>query len=247
MTHGTLYQWPAAAKFGRPVPKGKFYEHATIPAALKERFVGEVQRITWAYKLADSTIHLAGSDAVPEVQVFVIDAKGADVSDDVLAAIDKAVPYPLVFEITRMGGVVGDDGGVTDPEVREVRMVAANKTIGSAQNRVSAYFSTAWLPAETARAPLPAALDLAGLHGALLTPLMPVAVRRGEAVADAAARLKAVEKVEREIKALERKLRSERQLNRKIELRRQLKGREAALAELTAPVASTAPAMETKE
>ena len=34
---------------------------ATSRSALRERFVDEVQRITWAYKLADDTIHLRGT------------------------------------------------------------------------------------------------------------------------------------------------------------------------------------------
>ena len=59
-----LYRWPQAAKFGRAVPKTKFYEHATIGLAIKDKFVSDVRRITWAYKLAESTINLPGSAAV---------------------------------------------------------------------------------------------------------------------------------------------------------------------------------------
>ena len=47
-----------------------------MPAAVREKFVAEVQRITWAYKLAENTINLPGTSAVPEIQVFQIDAKG---------------------------------------------------------------------------------------------------------------------------------------------------------------------------
>ena len=77
---GGLYRWPEAARFGRVVPKSKFYEQGTVPAAVREKFVSEVQRITWAYKLAENTINLPGTSAVPEIQVFQIDAKGRDVS-----------------------------------------------------------------------------------------------------------------------------------------------------------------------
>ncbi len=89
-----LFRWPAAAKFGRVVPKTKFYEHTTIAVTLREKFVAEVQRITWAYKLADDTIHLRGDDSVPEILVFTVEVKDDDVSDDVLTAIDRAVPSP---------------------------------------------------------------------------------------------------------------------------------------------------------
>ena len=101
---GGLYRWPEAARFGRVVPKGKFYEQRTVPAAVREKFVSEVQRITWAYKLAENTINLSGSSAVREIQVFQIDAKNDDVSEPVLTTIDKAIRTPIIFEVTRGDG-----------------------------------------------------------------------------------------------------------------------------------------------
>ena len=63
-----------------------------------------MRRITWAYKLAESTINLPGSGEVPEIQVFEIEAKDDDVAEGVLAAIDKAVRTPIIFEISRGEG-----------------------------------------------------------------------------------------------------------------------------------------------
>ena len=224
MTEPTLYRWPASGEVGRPVPKTKFYEQVNVSAALREKFVDDVQRITWAYKLADATIHLAGSAVVPEIQVFTIATKITDVADDVLAAIDKSAHYPLFFEIF-------------GPE--RVRMVASQKTLGGKTPRVGTYFSTEWVPVDSPRQPLPAAIDLAGLYKEILAKLLPLQARPGESVPDATDRMKQAQKLEREMTALERKLRAEPQLNRKIDLRRQLKDREAALAELTAQTPNT--------
>lgn len=224
MTGSALYQWPSTAWFGRVVPKTKFYEHGKVTAAVRERFVAEVQRITWAYKLADTTINLQGDPTVPEIQVFVLDVKVDDVGDAVLATIDKAVQFPIIFEIIRDGG-----------EEPKTRMVAAHKQVGGTLPRLSSYFSTRWLPADTPRAPLPHALDLPGLYAALLAPLMPVETIPGEPVAETAARVDHVRKIEREIAALERKLRNEPQLNRKIEIRRQLRNRSKTLSKLSDP------------
>ena len=212
-----LYRWPAAAKFGRVVPKTKFYEHGNVPTALREKFVEDIQRITWAYKLAEPTIRLKGTEAVPEIQVFTVETKGGDVGDDVLTAIDKSVHFPILFEVSR-----GD----------EVRMVAAHKTLGGATPKVGAYFTTAWLPLDVARTRLPTAIDLFALYEALLSSLLPVPTRRGESLSEVTARMDRAKKLEREIAALERKLRTEPQLNRKVELRRELKNRQAALAAL---------------
>jgi hypothetical protein len=227
LSEAILYRWPATAKFGRVVPKTKFYEHATIRTTVRERFVADVQRITWAYKLADATIHLRGDAAVPEIQVFVIDAKDSDVSDDVFIAIDKAVPFPIIFEINRgTGGKAG------------VRMVAADKQLGSSKSCPSTYFSTGWRDADAPRAPLPPALDLPGLYAGLLAPILPFTARPGERLSQTSERVAQARKLEREIAALRQRLRAEPQLNRKVELRRQLNDRTGALAALTGPLST---------
>lgn len=216
-----LFRWPPNAAFGRTVPKTKFYEHGNMRTALREKFVDDIQRITWAYKLADDTIRLRGTTAVPEIQVFTVEAKGADVSDDVLTAIDKAVHFPIIFE------VAGGD---------RVRTVAAQKTLTGKTPIIGAYFTTSWQPADAVRRPLPTALDLPGLYEAIITALLPVETRAGETASEATDRLERARRLRREIATLEKKLHTEPQLNRKIELRRQIKQRTAVLTELTGPI-----------
>jgi len=213
-----LYQWPAGARFGARIPKERFYERTASTAALREKFVAEVGRISWAYKLAAETINLPGSLEVPEIEVIQVDAKANDVSAQVLASIDKAIPNPVIFEVWR------DDahGGA-------VRMLAAHKPTGSPTPKPNAYFSTGWMRSDTPRTPLPAAITMTGLYSALIGPLTPLATRPGESLAVVGERLDAVRHIEREISTLERKLRSEPQLNRKVDLRRELKAKQAEL------------------
>jgi len=219
-----LYRWPAGAAFGRAVPKTKLYEHGNVRTTLREKFVDDIQRITWAYKLADDTIRLRGNATVPEIQVFTIETKGADASDQVLAAIDRAVHFPIIFEVI---------------SAERIRMVAAQKTLGGRTPHIATYLTTDWQPADAPRRPLPTALDLPSLYEALLSSLLPVPARVGETVSEATDRLDHARKLQREITTLEKKLRIEPQLNRKIELRRRLKERETALAELTDTAPST--------
>jgi len=216
-----LFRWPPAAEFGRTVPKTKFYEHGNVRTSLRDKFVDDVKRITWAYKLADDTIRLRGTTVVPEIQVFTVETKGADVSDDVLTAIDRTVHFPIIFEVASNN---------------RVRTVAAYKSLSGRTPAVGKYFTTDWQPAEASRQPLPAALDLPSLYEAILKALLPVKTRTGESVSEAAGRLNGARKVQRDIAALERKLRTEPQLNRKVEFHRQLKDLKAALTELTDPV-----------
>lgn len=218
-----LYQWPDSARFGKTVPKTKFYEHGTVSTAVRARFVAEVDSITWAYKLAESTINLPASSEVPEVQVLAIHAKSTDVDNAVLAAIDKAIKQPVIFEIATAQGT---------------RMTATLKagTLGGQ------YYSTEWRQGD-GRLPLPPAITLANLYAALLQPLLPLRLRGGERLSDLADRLAAAARLERDIATLERKLKAEPQLNRKVELRRTLKTQQARLADLTS--SATASTMTT--
>lgn len=213
-----LYRWPEAAKFGRRVPKEKFYERGTVSTAVREKFINEVQRITWAYKLAEATINLPGTSAVPEIQVFTIDAKTDDVSEGVLGPIDRAIPFPIIFEIARHRA-----------DQPETRTVAAHKQLGVGTPKLSAYYSTGWQPGGTGRQAMPTAITLPALYAALLQPLTPITARPGEEMSDVADRLATVRKLEREVASLERKLRTEPQLNRKVELRRTLKTKQHEL------------------
>lgn len=214
-----LYQWPASTRPGIRVPKEKLYENGAATAAVREKFVSDVQRITWAHKLAEETINLPSTPAVPEIEVFQIDCKHDDVADAVLAVIDKAVPNPIIFEITRESG-----------RRSEVRMVAAHKIVGTSP-KVQSYYSTRWMPTDAERIALPTAISLPALYAALLAPLTPIDTRPGEDVSEVGARLEAVRRLQREITGLERKIRSEPQLNRKIDLRRALKAKQAELEE----------------
>lgn len=225
-----LYRWPATAKFGRVVPKTKFYKRGQVTTAVKEKFVEEVQRITWAYKIAEATINLSGTKAVPELQVFQIDAKGGDVSDVVLAAIDKAVKTPIIFEIMR-----------STADSQQTRMAAAPKMPGVGAPKLGAYFATSWQEADTERVPIPTAINLSTLYAALLEPMLPIATRCGEGLSEVTVRLQLVRQLEREIGTLERKLRNEAQFNRKVELRRSLKNKQGSLADLTSDTPGAMP------
>ena len=211
-----LYLWPAAAEFGSRVPEGKFFDHPAFTPAVREKFASEVQCVTWCYKLAEATLDLRGTAEVPEVQVLRVDARDADVSKQVLTAIDKAIPFPIVFEIARSPG-----------ERREVRMTAAHKRLEARTAKISRYFTTDDAP----RRPLPEAATLPCLYAAILESLAQVKIRPGEDVSEITARLKKAGRLEREIAMLERKAGREKQFNRKVELYRTIRSKRQELAE----------------
>lgn len=217
-----LFRWPEAAAVGRVIPKERLYAEAGVTKAVRQRFIDEIQRVRWAYKLSEESLHLQARDDLAEVQVFDIELKGTEVSESVLTSIDKSVPSPIIFELHR-------NWAARD----EVQLVAARKEPGAHGRRLSGYFRCEWVPSDSERSALPPALDLPGLYAQLLTALMPVPVRPGEELSEAIDRMARVRKLKREISALDRRVRVEPQFNRKVELRRNLRTRQAELDELT--------------
>jgi hypothetical protein len=221
-----LIQWPETAKVDRVIPKERLYAEASAAAALKQRFVDEVKRVRWAYKLGEESVRLAPGETVTEIQVLVVDLKGTSLDNSVLASIDNVIPSQIIFELRR------EDGLWT-----EQAMTAAYKRAGG-KTKGTGYFRTGWIGSDQPRSPLPAALDMDGLYSQLLGRLLPHPIRPVEDLSDALDRMGRIRGLTREIAALEKKLRTEPQLNRKIELRRQIKEGIAVLTELTDPVPS---------
>ena len=216
-----LFQFPAQAAFGRVLPKNKIYEKARPSTTVKELFVSQVSQITWQYKLAPETINLPARTGVPEIEVFDIALKGKELDERVLACIDKAIPFPLVFQLYTNG---------------KVQMKATYKRPSDADASkwvVSEYFGSDWLPIDSIRQPLPVALDMASLYEQLLRALLPLPARTGEALRDQIGRLEAVRKKQVEYTKLETVLLNEKQFNRKVETNSALRQIKIEIEQLT--------------
>lgn len=216
-----LVQWPQAAKVDRLIPKQSIYAEASASVAVKQRFVDEVQRVRWAYKLGEESLRLAPGETVTEIQVFVIELKGSNLHDSLLAFIDRAIPSQVIFELRRETGR-GAEQAVT----------AAYKRSGG-RTKTADYFRTAWIEADQPRVPLPAALDMDGLYDQLLAGLFPYPMRPSEDLSAALERMSRIRSLGREVSALEKRVRTEPQFNRKVELRNQLRTKQAWLNDLT--------------
>jgi hypothetical protein len=217
-----LIQWPEAAKVERLIPKQRLYTEARAGAAVKQRFVDEVQRVRWAYKLGEESLRLVPGETVTEIQVFVIELKGSDLHNSMLVSIDRAIPSQVIFELRR------ETGRGTEQQA----MTAAYKRSGG-KTKTADYFRTAWSGADQPRVPLPAALDMDGLYDQLLGGLFPYPMRPSEDLTAALKRMSRIRSLGREISALEKRVRNEVQFNRRVELRNQLRTRQADLDGLT--------------
>lgn len=214
------YDYPKAARFGRVVPKSKIYDAGGLSAKQRQRFVDQVDQISWAYKLAPETINLASSQGVPEIQVFELRMRGAEVDDEVLQAIDKAIPFPILFELRK-----------TDAR----RFVATYKRPSEADAAkwiVSDHFAADWEPADKPRKSLPRALDLGGLYDKVLKELIPGVPLEGETLLERVSRVEAIRAKEREIERIKSRLAREKQFNKKVAINAELRAASSDLKSL---------------
>lgn len=213
-SNAAFINYPKQAAFGRTLPKNKIYEHSGANTRLKDLFVEQVEQIVWQYKLASETINLPAKPSVPELQIFSIHLKTAELNQDVLRCIDGAVQFPIIFELSFDG---------------RTQVVAAYKRQSESDASrwvLSDYFATAWLPSDIERVAMPVALDLGGLYEQVLYRLIPTSARPQESLADLVARIERVAAKQREVEKAASKLAKEKQFNRKVEINatlRQLK------------------------
>ncbi|MBA2660195.1 MAG: DUF4391 domain-containing protein [Nitrosospira sp.] len=219
--NAAFISYPKQAVFGRNLPKNKIYEHSGANTRLKELFVEQVEQIVWQYKLAPETINLPAKVGVPELQIFAIQLKTADLNLDVLRCIDGAVQFPIIFELSFDG---------------RTQIIAAYKRPNESDASrwvVSEYFATEWLPSDTARTAMPVVLDLGGLYEQLLQRLIPLLPRQQESLADLVARIEQVTTKQREVEKAASKLAKEKQFNRKVEINASLRQLKTELEQLS--------------
>ena len=206
-----MFIYPKQSAFNRVLPKSKIYQHARPTHNVRQRFVGQVSRVVWAYKLSPDTINLAAGKGVPEIQIFSITLKTDELTEDVLQCIDKAISFPIFYELEY------------NQRIKEIAAYKRPSDSNSSKWVVGDYFETAWLSVESKRQPLPIFLDLAGLYDQMLRRLMPHPARNGESLKAHIKRLEIIRSKEKEYRSLETRMKKEKQFNRKVELNAKLR------------------------
>ena len=206
-----LIEYPAKAAFGRILPKEKIYAHARPGKTIREKFVGQISKIVWQYKLSPETVNLAARKGVPEIEIFDLHLKTGQLDEAVLLCIDKAIPFPLFFRL------------MYEAQTKTVAAFKRPSDADSSKWVVEGYFSSGWIPASTERTPMPVALDLGKLYEQLLRQLMPLPPRTGESLKAHVERLNHVRSKQQEAVKMESRLNKEKQFNKKVELNTQLR------------------------
>lgn len=216
-----MFIYPAKAEFNRVLPKVKIYTNAKPSKSVKAKFVSQISEIVWKYKLSPETTNLAARDGFSEIQVFEITLKEQELDTEVLMAIDKAIPYPILYRLLHEG---------------RIKRVAAYKrpaADSSGKWLTGTYFETAWMDATAPAMPLPVALNLKALYEQMLLACIDLPPRAGEKLDVLVERVRMIRKCRRDLRALEAKMNSEKQFNRKVDYNAQVRGLNAQLVILT--------------
>lgn len=216
-----MFAYPKQAEFNRVLPKSKIYAHSKPGRRVKELFVSQIGEIVWKYKLSPETINLPARHGITEIQVLDIALKTEELDREVLHTIDKAIPFPILFQLT-----FGD----------RIRFATSYKRPSEADTSkwvIEASFQTDWFhPSSVILHPLPIVLDLAALYDHLVRRHMSLPPRAGESLRDHVARWSAIQVKEKECQQLEARLNKEKQFNRKVDANAALRGLRQELASL---------------
>ncbi len=190
---------PRQAYVHKFIPKSKFFEKAAVTTKLKNEFTDKIQKITWEYKLAESTIGIQPTAIVEEIQIFEIQLKERDIPKNALKIIDKSIPYPILYVFTHEGHTAY---GIT--------------LKGGGDQRY--YFS----PWDEKQAFAFTGINLERVYQGIVTSFIK---DTGDEVKDFAVIVdndKRKDTLEKEIAALKNKIKNENQFNRKVELNKTL-------------------------
>ena len=201
-----MFTLPKSTEFNKCIPKQKFYSNLSVTPTIKKAFTNQIKVIYWRNKIAPTTVNLAASDSVTEIEVFEIQLNIPKLDESVLRQIDREIPYHILFLLEYDGkyrAVIG------------YKEAAAGKTAF----KVDRYYSTDWLGEDD----LPVHLDgltLDAVYENFVRQIAGDVLGTGESTSlkDSVEQQKQREQLEKQIAALEVRIRKEKQPKKKFEL-----------------------------
>lgn len=205
-----MFTLPKSTEFNKCIPKQKFYSNLSVTPTIKKAFTNQIKVIYWRNKIAPTTVNLAASDSVTEIEVFEIQLNIPKLDESVLRQIDREIPYHILFLPEYEGkyrAVIG------------YKEAAAGKTAF----KVDRYYSTDWLDEDDLPVHLEG-LTLDAVYENFVRQIAGDAIGTGESASlkDSVEQQKQREQLEKQIAALEAKIRKEKQPRKKFEMVQEL-------------------------
>ena len=92
-----MLEFPVSTTIHKRLPKEAFYKRLTLTAALKEKFVTDVERIMIENSLSNSSLNLSAAAETQEILLLSITLKKQEFDGKVIEAIAQQNPHKLLF------------------------------------------------------------------------------------------------------------------------------------------------------
>lgn len=199
---------PRSTEVNRRVAKEKIYANTTMTTQLRDIIKNQIESVIWRNKLSDTTVGLSPGEDVKEIQVFEISLRQRGLDKRVLTAINKAIPYKILFVLTF--------------ENVAQTWIEASGT----------FYNSDWFPIDGCTLKLDG-LNLDTVYGNLARHIAGGRLDSEGDISEAVEKDKLRQKLEREIAGLEKKILREKQFNRQVELNSELRRLRTELEGLT--------------
>lgn len=214
-----ILNFPASTHVDRLVPKTAFYKNLEINARLKTRFVEDVERIEWLYKLAPSTMNVNDGKLVHEIVVFQVQLKAEDTPDDVFLTIDRQMPRHVVFLLR-----FADRGRLL---LNYKEWADVDKT----RFNILKTFRTEWMPLAEVKLALECS-TLDGIYEAFAGQVSGFGTHKAEDTKQILALQDEIARKRRTAEALQKRVRNEKQFARQMELNSEARTLKREIAKL---------------
>jgi hypothetical protein len=94
-----MIDFPESTVVHRRIPKEAFYKHLPLTAALKAKFISDVDNIVVANSLTKENLNLAKDSEIKEIMLLTINLKKQDFDGKIVEAIARQNPHKLVFQL----------------------------------------------------------------------------------------------------------------------------------------------------
>jgi len=172
----------------------------TVPKNRFKAELSDVQSIRWLYKISPETADFRHGDEITEIQIFEISFKSGTANKKELAAIQKAIPYSVLF-LAYSKFYYTIEGELFESETQFLQ--GDNLAIERRSSK------------------------LTDLHEDLATKFIPIPQRASEGIPRLVERYRRLTALDKEIAALQRRVDNEKQPNIRFELNDKLKALKA--------------------
>ncbi len=208
---------PQSTEVNKFVAKQKFFDRADLSPAVRQAFTDDIEKIVWANKIAPKTMNVSAGGDIEELEVFHIKLRTDRFNEKILEAIDKAVPYYILFVL--------EYDGKFKLCLGYKEKAANNKT------NIVRYFSGGW---QRDTVLVLKGNTLNGIYEAFLSQLSDnlIDTASGRDVKAEVGKAVEIQKLEKQIEKLTKRMAAEKQFNRQCEIFDQIKDSKARLQSL---------------